>query len=195
MPSIAEDENAETLSARRGAAPITVALEPIAEYSEVGRIRYNSVVAFAEDDSLRVEEIPIPAARVLSPLPPELRVHAGTTPPPRNPLKNRLDGLEDTPTRNNTLMNAFISRDSDDENDDKALTGPLNMPELPNRPGEHNFTEEMLCKRLERIAASPDCDESRPMIFAEPSPGLMTPADLAEQEKAGKESQVIYTAP
>lgn len=151
-------------------------------------MRYNSVVGFAGDDGLKVEEIPIEPVRILSPLPPELRAHAGATPPPKNPLKNRLDGLEDTPTRNNTLLNASITRDSDDEDGDQALSGPLNMPELPNRPGEHNFTEEMLCKRLERIAASPDCDESRPMVFAEPSPGLMTPADLAEQARAEKDS-------
>lgn len=188
LPSIAEDENTRTLSSRRGAAPVTVELDPIAEYSDVGRMRYNSVVGFAGDDSLKVEEIPTGPARILSPLPPELRAHAGATPPPKNPLKNRLDGLEDTPTRNNTLLNASLSKESDDEDGDQALSGPLNMPELPNRPGEHNFTEEMLCKRLERIAASPDCDESRPMVFAEPSPGLMTPADLAEQAKAEKDS-------
>ena len=63
----------------------------------------------------------------------------------------------------------------DGEDEDPALTGPLSMPELPNQPGEHNFTEEMLFKRLEHIAQSPGTEEARPLIFATPTPGLATP--------------------
>lgn len=85
-----------------------------------------------------------------------------------------LTEIDDTPTKNNTHINTLLAR-SDDEDEDPALTGPLSMPELPNQPGEHNFTEEMLFKRLEHIAQSPATEEARPLIFATPTPGLATP--------------------
>jgi hypothetical protein len=91
-----------------------------------------------------------------------------------------LDGVEDTPTRNNTHINAFLTR-SNDEEEDVALKGPLNMPELPNQPNETNFTLDALSKRLERIEQNPE--EGRPMVFAEPTPGLASPTD--PMDKAG----------
>lgn len=141
------------------------------------------MVSFAEEGNT-VEEIPplSPGSlKALSPIPDEYKAHAGHTPiktparpftPPPNNMT--LADIDDTPTKNNTHINSFLVR-SNDEEEDPSLTGPLSMPELPNQPGEHNFTEEMLCKRLEKIAQSPGTEESRPLIFATPSPGLASP--------------------
>jgi hypothetical protein len=116
-----------------------------------------------------------------SPIPDEYKVHAGHTPvkTPARPLTPppkdmTLTEIEDTPTKNNTHINSILTK-RDGKDEDKALTGPLCMPELPGRPGEHNFTEEMLFKRLEQIAQSPGTEEARPLIFSQPSPGLATP--------------------
>jgi len=116
-----------------------------------------------------------------SPIPDEYKVHAVHTPvkTPARPLTPppkdmTLTEIEDTPTKNNTHINSILTK-RDGKDEDKALTGPLCMPELPGRPGEHNFTEEMLFKRLEQIAQSPGTEEARPLIFSQPSPGLATP--------------------
>lgn len=85
-----------------------------------------------------------------------------------------VQGIEDTPTRNNTHINALLTK-SNDEEEDRALTGPLNMPELPSKPKPHNFTEEMLLKKLERIAQDPK--NNKPTIFSIPSPGLAIDED------------------
>lgn len=98
-----------------------------------------------------------------------------------------VDGIEDTPTRTNTHINGTLTRTNDDE-DDMALLGPLNMPELPNKPDQTNFTFEALSKRLEQIHQHPE--EGRPMVFAEPSPGLASPADPIAQ--AGEHTDDKY---
>jgi len=102
-----------------------------------------------------------------SPLPFTNRMAAGHTPlhAPRRPLTPppkdslRVDGIDDTPTRNNTQTNRQLSlsnsSDADDEDEDAALKGPLNLPELPNAPDEVNFTLEALSKRLEIIERDP----------------------------------------
>lgn len=126
----------------------------------------------------------------LSPVPSEYRAHAGHTPVktparPMTPLSKDMAAseMEDTPTKSNTHINTFIAR-NDGEDEDPALTGPLSMPELPNQPGEHNFTEEMLFRRLEHIAQSPGTDEARPLVFATPTPGLATPDPADGSPKA-----------
>jgi hypothetical protein len=135
------------------------------------------------DGQIMVEEIPISpptTAMALSPLPPAYRADAGHTPlkrpPTPPPQKMTMDGIEDTPTRNNTHINTLLTR-SDDEEQDVPLKGPLSMPELPNNPDEANFTLEALSKRLEQVARSPEA--SRPTIFAEPSPGMLSPQEPA----------------
>ncbi len=85
-----------------------------------------------------------------------------------------MDGIEDTPTRNNTYINNYLVR-SNDEEEDKELKGPLNMPELPHVPSESNFTFEMLSKKLEQIEKDPD--SAKPMVFKQPSPGLASPVE------------------
>ena len=88
-----------------------------------------------------------------------------------------MDGSDDSPTRTNTHLNLYLTRSNDDD-DDKALTGPLNMPALPNAPGESNFTFEALAKRLEQIEKHPE--KALPTIYAQPSPGMLSPADTSE---------------
>lgn len=180
LPSIAEDENVEprfTLSMRREGAPSAIEIPLIDSVTGPLKARNNSVVSFA-DDNLKVEEIPCHSPwSAASPIPSEYKAHAGHTPvkTPARPLTPS-QHVEDTPTRSNTQINASLAK-SDDENEDPALTGPLCMPELPNQPGEHNFTQEALFKRLEHIAQSPGTEEARPLIFATPTPGLATPED------------------
>lgn len=89
-----------------------------------------------------------------------------------------MDGIEDTPTRHNTHINTYLTR-SNDEEDDKELKGPLHMPELPNEPGDTNFTFDMLSRRLEQIEKHPET--SKPMVFSQPSPGLASPAEKVDQ--------------
>jgi hypothetical protein len=137
-------------------------------------------VTFTTADGVVVEEIPAPAAHAesLSPPPPEHRALAGHTPiriprkPTPPPQKMLLEGIEDTPTRNNTHINTYLTQCNDDD-EEKALTGPLHMPELPGRPSDGNFTLEALSKRLEQIEQHPE--QSKPMIFSTPSPGLASP--------------------
>lgn len=189
LPSIAEDENIEprfTLSQRREGAPSAIEIPLIDTVAGSLNLkpRTNSVVSFA-DDKLTVEEIPSHTPwSAASPIPSEYRVHAGHTPvkTPARPLTPSLN-IEDTPTKSNTQANASLAK-SDDEDEDPALTGPLSMPELPNQPGEHNFTEEALFKRLEHIAQSPGTEEARPLIFATRTPGLATPEDIDGSPRA-----------
>lgn len=117
----------------------------------------------------------------LSPTPPNNRIMAGHTPlrTPRRPTPPPaycMDGLEDTPTRNNTHINTLLST-SHCKDEDEALKGPLNMPELPHQPDESNFTLEALSRKLALIERDPESSESRPMVFAQPSPGLASPAN------------------
>ena len=190
LPSIAEDENVEprfTLSQRREGAPSTIEIpliDTVASSLNNLKPRNNSVVSFA-DDNLKVEEIPCGSPwSAASPIPSEYKAHAGHTPvkTPARPLTPSI-GIEDTPTKSNTQINASLAK-SDDEDEDPALTGPLSMPELPNKPGEHNFTEEALIRRLEHIAQSPGTEEARPLIFATPTPGLATPEAADGSPKA-----------
>ena len=185
LPSIAEDENTRPLSSRRDGAPQSIDIPTITNYSFDRR----SSVQFAEDtpSSVKVEEIPAvsPAgtARSLSPAPPNYRMEAGNTPlratravtpPPNNSLS--IAEVEDAPTRNNTYLNTYVAR-SNDEESDKELKGPLNMPSLPNAPGAGNFTFDALSRRLEQIERQPETPEARPGVFMQPSPGLASPAD------------------
>lgn len=96
-----------------------------------------------------------------------------------------MDGIEDTPTRNNTHINSISSWENDDE-EDKELKGPLSMPELPHKPDASNFTLEMLSKRLEQIEQHPEETHSKPMVFNEPSPGLASPAEPIEQHNLNR---------
>lgn len=195
LPTIAEDENVEpktTLGQRREGAPSVIEIPLIDTIAGAQKPRNNSVVSFA-DDRLKIEEIPCPSPgsmMTLSPVPSEYRAHAGHTPVktparPMTPLSKDMAAseMEDTPTKSNTHINTFIAR-NDGEDEDPALTGPLSMPELPNQPGEHNFTEEMLFRRLEHIAQSPGTDEARPLVFATPTPGLATPDPADGSPKA-----------
>lgn len=199
LPMIAEDENIQPLSQRRSGAPQSIDLpgRPPASSSgeRVSRSQRGSGVSFQPEP--KVDENPLSpptAAKTLSPVPPENRSMAGHTPlkakrPPTPPPKDMLlDGVEDTPTRHNTHINAFLTRSNNDDVD-MALKGPLNMPELPNRPDESNFTLEALSKRLEQIEKDPEV--AKPMIFSEPSLGLASPAsppleNLRSPERADK---------
>lgn len=187
LPSIAEDERFQSLSQRRENAPQSIHI-PASNHSE----RKGSVGFSTEDKTptapIKVEEIPISppqTAKNLSPPPYNYRMDAGHTPirefrPPTPPPQKAftMDGIEDTPTRNNTHINAFLTR-SNDEEEDKELKGPLNMPELPHQAGEENFTFEMLSKKLEQIEKNPQAETAKPMVFAQPSPGLASPAERA----------------
>lgn len=97
-----------------------------------------------------------------------------------------MDGIEDTPTRNNTQINTLLSQ-SNEEDEDVQLKGPLNMPELPNEPDETNFTLDMLSKKLEKIQSNPE--ESKPMVFAQPSPGLASPAEYIDSKDLSPHSK------
>ena len=189
LSSIAEDENNEPLSHRRDGAPTSIDLPgrppvPALSLRKSSRSQQESSVSF--DGDVQIEEIPLapPATtRNLSPPPLGNRVMAGHTPmkttrtstPP--PQDMNMDGMEDTPTRNNTQMNVFLTR-SNDEEEDMALRGPLNLPELPNKPDDTNFTLEALSKRLERIEMHPE--EGKPMVFSQPTPGVASPASPVE---------------
>jgi len=181
LPSIAEDENTQPLAVRRGIAPTSIDL--LGRHGErPSRSQRGSAVSFNGD--MMIDEVPISppsTARALSPLPPNNRVLAGHTPlkaPPR-PTSPPVDGLmldgpEDTPTRHNTHINVLLTKSNEDE-EDVPLKGPLSMPELPNQPDESNFTLEALSRRLEQVACSPE--KARPAIFAQPSPGMVSPAE------------------
>lgn len=180
LPTIAEDDKS-SLSFRRAGAPRSIDLPSMPQINEAP-VERRHTVAFTTADGVKVEEIPASPARleVLSPPPATHRAMAGHTPvrvprkPTPPPQKMSIDGIEDTPTRNNTSINAFLTQCNDEDND-RALNGPLNMPELPSKPSDTNFTLEALSRRLEQIEHDPE--QSKPLIFATPSPGLASPHD------------------
>lgn len=199
LPSIAEDENIQPLSKRRDGAPQSIDLR-VPAFAIDGPERESSVSFESDKAMLNVEEIPTSpptTAKNLSPLPHNNRMAAGHTPlraprvPTPPPKEFSTDGIEDTPTRHNTAINNFLTR-SNDEDKERELKGPLNMPELPNTPGESNFTFEALSKRLEQIEHNPD--EARPMVFAERSPGLASPAELATAASSQAAEQYVIQA-
>lgn len=195
LPSIAEDENILPLSQRRDNAPASIDLSELS-----GGMRRRSTgerkgsVNFAPDETptaIRVEEIPEPATKPLSPPPFNYRMEAGhtpmkaprpPTPPPQNGLK--MDGIEDTPTRNNTHINK--TRSHDEEGGDRELSGPLNLPELPHEMGEANISLDMLSKRLQNLSEHPDESDSRPLVFKQKSPGLASPVEEREVDFSPK---------
>ncbi|KAM3417047.1 hypothetical protein BST61_g8628 [Cercospora zeina] len=204
LPTIAENENVEPLAARRDGAPHSIALPGIMAPPSEERQGQSSVVSFTNAEGLRVEEIPPePRSAGLSPPPPINRMLAGhtpikaprrPTPPPENSLS--MDGIEDTPTRHNTHVNAYLTQSSDEE-EDMPLKGPLNMPELPHRPDDNNFTLDALSHRLQEISEHPDEEKSKPLVYAKPSPGLASPADDANEgagQGANSEERPIVPA-
>lgn len=84
-----------------------------------------------------------------------------------------MDGIEDTPTRNNTHINTMLTQSSDEEGD-MPLKGPLNMPELPHQADESNFTLDALTQKLQQIEKHPE--QCKPTVYSRPSPGLASPA-------------------
>ncbi|KAF2719555.1 hypothetical protein K431DRAFT_228490 [Polychaeton citri CBS 116435] len=190
LPSIAEDGGIKPMSLKRDGVPNHIALpdgqqeEGLSPGSQKQRrsSRQGSV-SFGESAPIIIEEIPLSrpeTARRLSPPPPEYREHAGHTPlqaprrptPPPKALLSSLEGIDDTPTRNNTHLNNFLTQSTDDE-EDFELRGPLNMPELPHMPEATNFTIEMLSKKLQQIEQNPE--RNKPLVFSTKSPGLASP--------------------
>lgn len=160
-------------------------MDPILEVDS----RRQSAV-YTDSDGFRVEAIePVARPGGLSPPPPNNRMMAGHTPvrvprrPTPPPANMTMDGLEDTPTRNNTHINVLLSR-SQSNDADEALKGPLNMPELPHAPDETNFTFEALSRKLSQIEKDPESHDSRPMVFAQPSPGLASPVNEPAQSSS-----------
>ncbi|KAK0337843.1 hypothetical protein LTR59_009347 [Friedmanniomyces endolithicus] len=190
LPSIAEDENTTPLGMRREGAPRSIDLSGGQERPI--RSHRGSLVSF--HGSIMIDDVPVSPTSTAgnhSPLPSSNRNLAGHTPlkapraPSSPPNDINLDGSEDTPTRHNTHINIFLTRNREGE-EDIPLKGPLSMPELPNNPDELNFTLEALSKRLEQVAMSPK--ESRPMVFAQKSPGLASPAESADDQPSKSES-------
>lgn len=186
LPSIAEDEDPPPLSQRRQNAPQSIDISS----ANAAPGESSPSVSFQENIPITVEEIPRSPNSDPPLSPPAFinRVAAGhtplraprpLTPPPLNSLT--FDGIEDTPTRNNTHANTGLTKTSSEE-EEKELKGPLNMPELPNKPNDTNFTLEALSKRLEQIERNPE--EGRPMVFQAPSPGVASPT--AERERGSE---------
>ncbi|KAI6824509.1 hypothetical protein KC340_g12319 [Hortaea werneckii] len=187
LPAIIEDENTTSLSQRRSGAPRSINMPgrpaiPAPQRSSRSQSQRASSVT-VDGPSLKIDEVPVSppcTAAVQSPPPLSNRALAGHTPlkstrPPTPPLHNMpMDGIEDTPTRNNTHINTFLSRSTPGD-EDKELTGPLNLPELPYQPDETNFTLDALSQRLERLCSHPE--EGKPMIFSQPTPGVASPAE------------------
>lgn len=162
---------------KREAAPVHIELPSALGLD--GSVALDSGIA-----SEILTEIPAspPQSRVgrLSPPPLANRHLAGHTPlkapalpGDASPSTNSLsDKLADTPTRSNTHQNTMLAatNGSEEEDEDRALTGPLNMPELPNVPGEINFTMEMLDRKLKDVEEHPE--SNRPLVMQVPSPGL-----------------------
>lgn len=194
LPTISENSNGITTTtssisnaptpSSRGPS-LVLSMDPI---PEVDSRRQSGV--YTDADGFRVEAIEPPARTAgLSPPPPNNRILAGHTPvriprrPTPPPVNMSLDGLEDTPTRNNTHINTLLSR-SHSNDEDEALKGPLNMPELPSHPDETNFTLEALSRKLSMIEKDPESRDSKPMVFAQPSPGLASPVNELANELA-----------
>ncbi|KAF2768133.1 hypothetical protein EJ03DRAFT_251053, partial [Teratosphaeria nubilosa] len=203
LPIIAEDENIQPLSRRRDGAPQSIDIPGRPPVPAVKGLhvpaRSARHASLSLDQEIKVDEIPVSpptTAQNLSPVPPQHRQLAGHTPlrPPRLPTPPPkdmlLDGVEDTPTRNNTHINAFLTRSHDDD-EDLALTGALNLPELPNKPDEGTFTVDALSKRLQQIESNPDTD-GRPTVFAQPSPGLSSPTDPMDKATAAPKTDQQY---
>jgi len=74
----------------------------------------------------------------------------------QSPARSTFSESTDTPTKLNTERNLVIE---DEDDGDVALKGPLHMPELPNTPGEGNFTMDMLTARLKNIEEHPEDNE------------------------------------
>lgn len=74
-------------------------------------------------------------------------------------------GAFDTPTRSNTALNETLA---DPAEDDRPLKGPLMMPELPNQPGQENFTMNMLEAKLQDLVEHPE--DSEPLVLKLPTP-------------------------
>ena len=187
LPSIAEDENVVPLSWRREGAPRSIDFSRIASQAEQEQKRTdrNASEDFeASASELIVEEIPASptqTAKASSPRPFNYSMEAGHTPhhAPRRPVSlpqssMTHDGTDETPRRNTTHIDTHPVR-SNHEDDDRALTGPLSMPELPLVPSDANFTFDMLSKKLEQIEK--DGDTAKPTIFKQPSPGMVSPSD------------------
>lgn len=128
------------------------------------------------------------------------RIMAGHTPirPPRPPTPPpndmAMDGIEDTPTRNNTHINLFLTQHNDGEGD-VPLKGPLNMPELPHRPDDTNFTLDALTEKLRQIEQHPEESESKPLVMAQPSPGLASPTGETDLSPESKTAKVLDESP
>lgn len=191
LPTIAEDENfsplSTALSSRREHAPASIDL-PVAPAMNFNNLpNRKSSVTFTTNDGHLVEEYSVtPPRDGLSPNPPNNRMLAGHTPvrapqrpPTPPPQKMTMDGVEDTPTRHNTHLNSYLTQ-SNDEDEDRELKGPLMLPELPHRPGDSNFTLDALSKKLEHIQHHPE--DSKPLVFSQPSPGLASPVDERADE-------------
>lgn len=179
LPSIAEDEPIPTLAQRRerGRHSIDMPEIPVTQPSQQRSVKILQDTPTAEI----VAEIAVspPGEGEVSP-PPRINVmEAGHTPlraprPLTPPANNNMsvDGIDDTPTRDNTHRNASLSR-SLSQDEDKELKGPLNMPELPNRPDETNFTLDMLSRRLEQMEKDPN--QSTPTVFSDRTPDPSSP--------------------
>lgn len=203
LPTIVEDENIQPLAARREGAPHSIMLpRELNSLGDEPHDRTTSAVSFMNAEGLRVEEIPNPPRSAgLSPPPPVNRLLAGhtpikaprrPTPPPERSLS--MDGIEDTPTRYNTQVNAYYLTLSDEE-EDVPLKGPLNMPELPHNPGESNFTLEAFAQRLQEIHDNPTEEKSKPLVYAKPSPGLASPADRSNKTMSPSQRHRILQDP
>ncbi|KAF1344556.1 hypothetical protein BDV97DRAFT_402339 [Delphinella strobiligena] len=105
----------------------------------------------------------------LTPPPPANIHHAGHT-PLRASISGDMSpalglGALDTPTRSNTARNESLA---DSAEEDRPLKGPLMMPELPNQPGQENFTMHMLEAKLQDLVEHPE--DSEPMVLKLPTP-------------------------
>jgi hypothetical protein len=69
------------------------------------------------------------------------------------------------------------------------------MPELPNQPGEENFTMSMLEAKLQDLVEHPE--ESEPVVLKSPSPALESEAIMEENtdEKSSYDSDKPTTQP
>jgi len=127
----------------------------------------------------------------LSPPPLKYRHLAGHTPlrgsiaGPISPALSTFSEHVDTPTRSNTTLNETLTAN---DPDDRPLKGPLMMPELPNQPGEENFTMSMLEAKLQDMVEHPE--ESEPMVMKSPSPGLNEVSQADELDKTNIETTV-----
>ena len=132
---------------------------------------------------------------VVSPPPLKNRHLAGHTPlrgsicGPLSPALSVFSERLDTPTRSNTTLNETLTQD---ESQDRPLKGPLMMPELPNRPGEENFTMDMLEAKLRDLVDHPE--ESEPMVLKAPTPGLEEPhVELGNGDAPGAPDNTVLS--